>query len=131
MLRERPPLRAAPRGLHDRVMLDVAAMQPERPQRKQAGPGWVKVAACLALVSAGVWSLEGLLGENRRTPMVQLTAASEPVRTGAERVPVRMPTARTISTSLERPLMNEAQSVLDDTRRAADFVVSCLPFTRG
>ncbi len=124
-------MRAAPNGLHGRVMIEVIHTRPAAKSAGSVGAGWLKVAACLALLGGAAWSVETWTEWTEHA--LEHSARSEatgPHGLGwADPAPALIPSARTISVSLQQPLMNEAQSVLDDTRRAADFVVSCLPFT--
>jgi hypothetical protein len=102
--------------------------------RQHAGPGWLKVAASLALLTVTAVALRDQLIDQPApaAPAQPVIARATPVRSAPARVetmPLIGSAARTITASLQQPLMDEAQSVVEDTRRAADFVVSCLPFT--
>jgi hypothetical protein len=141
LLRERPPMVQAPGELHDRVMFRVESVRPMRiapaAARRSPGPSWLKVAACLALFTAAGVGLRDFLNEPAapELPPVAIVKTSSPISplpridpTRIDPTPLLSP-ARTITASLQQPLMNEAKSVIEDTKRAADFVVSCLPFT--
>ena len=140
LLRERPPMASAPGELHDRVMFRVESARPLRlapAAARTPGPGWLKVAACLALFTATGVGVRDLLNEPAapELPPVAIVKTSSPISplpridpTRIDPTPLLSP-ARTITASLQQPLMNEAKSVIEDTKRAADFVVSCLPFT--
>jgi hypothetical protein len=132
-LRTPPPMAPAPARLHARVMAQIAAAK-----RPEAGIGRpvqlirfaLPAAACIAAAAAAALYFASLpVPAPVHPPIAQADRAA--ITSVVDPTPLILPAAQFLANSLDQHLADEAQSVLEDTRKAADFVVSCLPFTRG
>jgi hypothetical protein len=127
MLRDSAPVRPAPAGLRAGVM---SAIFEERsaPRRAPVFSRAALAAAAAIAVAGGVLLMRPAAAPIAAPLVPPNTVAAAPQ---LDPTPALLPAVRFVATSLDEPIARETESVLEDTRRAADFVVSCLPFTRG
>jgi hypothetical protein len=123
-LSETPPLVAsAPRHLRARVMDRIYEMEPVA-QSRPAG-AWRRAglaAAAVVAVGAGVYVLV--------RPATTRDRGAEPLM--SLHVPVDVgPMVRLVALNVDQPLLDQAQKMMSDTRRATEAVVRCIPFVRG
>jgi hypothetical protein len=131
-----PALVPAPSRLHARVMARIEGLSAQtHPARSlNIARFALPAAACIASASAAA-----LLLSRPNVPAAPQQTIAQGVRAPADPAsiamvdpaPIFFPAAQFLAASLDEHIANEARSVLDDTRAAADFVVSCLPFARG
>lgn len=119
---EPPPLAPAPAGLRAAVIQRLEAMEAP-PRRMVLAGGWgAAMAAGLALAVGGV-------------ALLTIRPAPPPAPAKAEgllSLPMTPePVFRVVAGSVDGPLLDQAQKMVEDTRRATRAVVRCLPFTEG
>ena len=113
-----PRLEPSP-ALRSRIM--GALRESEAPARPGVAWRWALAGvACLLLAGAMI-------------PVVTRNAvpAAATDRIGAIQIPVgASPMLRLVSGSVDKPLLDQAQKMYDDTRRATRMVAACVPFAR-
>jgi hypothetical protein len=113
-----PMLRPSP-ALRSRIMdgLRESRVPADRPQ------GWrwaLAAAACLGLGIAAI-------------PLMRPAVSHDPGPGSFSRIsiPSATPMLRLVAGSVDQPLLDQAQKMYTDTRRATRAVVNCVPFARG
>ena len=117
-----PPLAPAPHQLRARVMDRIYAMEPVT--RSAGTVAWrpIGVAAAAALaIGAGLYVATRSPTGPERGPEQGLRL-SVPVDAG--------PVVRLVAMNVDQPLLDQAQKMVSDTRRATEAVVRCIPFVR-
>jgi hypothetical protein len=126
-----PALRPTPAGLRARIMEGVAATAPApREHRTMRIAGPLAIAASLGL-AALLWTSGNATPAAPEVPAIEAVPMAANFTPALDPVPIIRPAAAFVVETFERPLVKEGRFMLEDTRRAADFVVSCLPFTGG
>lgn len=126
LLASPPPMAPAPVGLHARVMAQIRDGRAIRRGFRLARVGiYTGLAAALAL-----GAIIGLQTPPAPAPApAGVSAAAPAVPFPLDPTPALGPVTRFVAGSLDAPVRGQINSLLDDTRRARDLVVSCLPFS--
>jgi hypothetical protein len=64
-------------------------------------------------------------------PRAPVVASAEPLTFPIDPRPALAPVTRFVAGSLDAPVRDQIEGLLDETRRARDLVVSCLPFSKS
>jgi hypothetical protein len=126
LLRDQAPVARmpAPPGLARRVMDRVTTSPPA-----SAAPSWRPLFLVLptSLAAAAALAFYLLPSPVQPPPGASTLAIGIPLDPG----PAIRPVARFVTDSIDQPLRDQATALVRDTRRAAQFVVDCIPFARG
>jgi len=112
------PRQAPSPALRSRIM--GALRESPAPSDRARTWRWAAAAACAALAIAAV-------------PILRPTPRG-PALAGPAGIPIPMdaaPVLRLVAGQVDRPLLEQAQKMYADTRRATRVVVNCVPFARG
>ncbi len=116
LLSEPAPLHQPSPALRSRIMHALR----ESPS-PQPGPRWRwagAALACLLVTAAGLRFLSPAPAPTPvHGPLAGLSFAADPM-------------FRLVESSMDKPMMDQAQKMYDDTRRATRVVVRCVPFVR-
>jgi hypothetical protein len=117
-LTEPPGLARPSPALRGRIM---DAIREHPAPRAQPGPrwGWAATAAACLVIGWGV--------------VIALRPPSPPASRPVVGLPIPTPSAaliQRIAITMDKPFLDQAQMMMEDTRRATRVVVSCVPFVR-
>ena len=131
LLASPPPMAPAPPGLHSGVMERIAQARSTPARAWRIGPiGLVGLAAAFAF-GAVVALRTPPAPSTPPKPVANLASTPAAVPFPLDPTPALAPVTRFVAGSLNAPVRGQIDSLLDDTRRARDLVVSCLPFGTG
>lgn len=122
LLSEAPEMSRPSQELRTRIMDGLRHSAQAEPERMRWSVGWLGLAAACVVVGAVSWFT--------RAPAPPTTLGQSGPGIVAILPETAGPVLRLVADSMDRPILNQAQKMMDDTKRATNAVVRCVPFAR-